>query len=582
MLSRAKRLLVSPLAWIATLAFAVRVVGIGWGLPASDGWDNDGVAPRDFLAGLVETLTPEHFYTYPPVHLFMLAVLTAPITVVALVRAPSLSRDDVIHEILKVPYMTANAYVARGVSLVMSIASIVLVARIAEELRAVETGNRHTAAVRRAGYCAAAFAATNVAGTYYAHTSNLDTPYLFWSLASLLVLVRALARQELRLLRRAFVFAVLAIGSKDQAYGLFLVSVPIATATFVVFDPWARTRRREVLHALFVAAGLAFAVFLVTDAVVLNPAGFRARLEFLSGPASKDFVTYSNDWVGRARMLRDAAMQVDHFYPAALALVGVAGILLAMLRAGRHPARLATTAMPLLAALSFTVTFNFAALRTDHRFFLPQSLLLAVYGGLALERLLFVQRKPMRALVHALVAVPFAVAIHRCLAVDAQLLYDPRYAAEAWLTERVRGGELVETYGNNVYQPRFPAMARVARVGPEPVERRNPLPGVTELQAPFEDVAARGPRFVVLPGGWLWRYLIDPKPDLDPGKVLAPTQAKTLSDERARSHFTRFITGADEYGMAKPFKFESRFFPLLDIHASTSREVWIYERKSAP
>ena len=109
-LSKAARdCLRSPLAWVVIVAGIIRIVGIGWGLPASDGWDNDGVAPRDYLAGLVETFTPGHFYTYPPVHLLLLAILTSPVTIVALVKAPSLAPADVVAEIVKVPYMTANA-----------------------------------------------------------------------------------------------------------------------------------------------------------------------------------------------------------------------------------------------------------------------------------------------------------------------------------------------------------------------------------------------------------------------------------------------------------------------------------------
>ena len=84
-LSKAARdCLRSPLAWVVIVAGIIRIVGIGWGLPASDGWDNDGVAPRDYLAGLVETFTPGHFYTYPPVHLLLLAILTSPVTIVRL------------------------------------------------------------------------------------------------------------------------------------------------------------------------------------------------------------------------------------------------------------------------------------------------------------------------------------------------------------------------------------------------------------------------------------------------------------------------------------------------------------------
>jgi hypothetical protein len=74
----------------------LRMVGIGWGLPASDGWDVDGIAPRDFLPGLVETFTPGHYFTYPPFHLALLALLTLPVTVVTLLRAPSMAPSDLV------------------------------------------------------------------------------------------------------------------------------------------------------------------------------------------------------------------------------------------------------------------------------------------------------------------------------------------------------------------------------------------------------------------------------------------------------------------------------------------------------
>src|SRR5258708_8783559 len=44
----------SPLAWVIAAAFVLRVVAIDWGLPASDTWDTDGVAPRDFLYGALD------------------------------------------------------------------------------------------------------------------------------------------------------------------------------------------------------------------------------------------------------------------------------------------------------------------------------------------------------------------------------------------------------------------------------------------------------------------------------------------------------------------------------------------------
>jgi len=76
----------SPLAWVLAAALLLRCAGLTWGLPASDGWDNDGIAPRDIWPGLIASFTQGQYFTYPPAHLALLAILTAPITLFVLAR----------------------------------------------------------------------------------------------------------------------------------------------------------------------------------------------------------------------------------------------------------------------------------------------------------------------------------------------------------------------------------------------------------------------------------------------------------------------------------------------------------------
>ncbi|MGH7270557.1 MAG: hypothetical protein ACREJ3_09015, partial [Polyangiaceae bacterium] len=74
----------TPLGKILVVALALRLTGLAWGLPAADGWDDDGVAPRDFLVGVLETFWWGHHYTYPPLHLLVLAIVSSPIWIVTL------------------------------------------------------------------------------------------------------------------------------------------------------------------------------------------------------------------------------------------------------------------------------------------------------------------------------------------------------------------------------------------------------------------------------------------------------------------------------------------------------------------
>ena len=558
----------APLTWILVAIGALYAVGIGWGLPATDGWDNDGVAPRDFLAGLVETYSPGKFYTYPPVHVVILGVLTAPVTLVALAKATSLAQPDVIHEVLKVSYMTPIAYVARFTSLLMALGVVYALARIGEELRG-----------RRAGLCVAAVCGVNAPLCYYAHTSNLDVPYLFWGSFALLALVRVIARREPRRLRAVAVLAVLSVGTKDQAYALFLFAAPAALALWASLDVWPRRNARALARELAVAVVIGALMLAVVDAVVINPSGFRARLHFLVGSASQDFAHYSNDWLGRALVVKDAVLHFPRYYPIAFAALFVAGIAVHVVSQRADRSKLAAGFVPLLAILSFTALFNCVARRTDHRFLLPQYALVAVYAGLSLEALLFrVRARWSQWLARAAIALPFAAAIFACADVDANLLLDPRYDAERWLSSHVAPTDTIEVHGLNVYLPRLPTNAHVERVGPEPVDKRNPLPGVVEVTDTFERAAVRRPKWIVVSQGWVWRYLSDPRALPPQGHMVPPTQRADRSDTDATGFFQGLLSEKRGYRWAHVAKWESKTWPVIDIHASTGREIWIFER----
>jgi hypothetical protein len=558
----------SPLTWILAMVFAVEVAGIGWGLPASDGWDNDGVAPRDFLAGLVETVQPGHFTTYPPVHLVLLALLTAPITLVALAHAHSFAAPDVIEEILRVRYMTPIAYASRLVSVAMSLGTVWAAAKIAEELRGP-----------RAGWCAAALVGVNVPLTYYAHTSNLDVPYLFWGSLALLALVRAVARREPRRLRRWGVLAALAVGTKDQAYALFLLGVPATLGSWIGLDPWARSNVRALLRHASQAIAIAVGLLAVIDGAIFNPSGLLGRVRFLMGPASQTYAQYTDDWVGRGYVLRDVVSHFDRYYPLAFAPIVVFGLWLVVRESGRGRTLLVAGLAPLFAAVSFSVAFNCVARRTDHRFLLPQSLMAGIYGGLALQALLWTRLALARWVARVYAGGAFATGLFGAADVDANLVLDPRYDAEAWLRAHAGPGDTIETYGLNVYMPRFAPGVSVTRVSPDAAEHRSPMPGIRELVDAYGSAQARGARFLVVSQGWAWRYLKDPDERQTEGRMLPPTQLEMATRREASDYFKSLTRDAyGSYRLAHAAQWQSAWWPPVDIHASTAREIWIYER----
>lgn len=558
----------------AALAFCLllHVVGITWGLPSSDAWDVDGVAPRDFLPGLAQTYSPGEFYTYPPLHLALLAVVTAPVTLVAVLRAAHLDVPSVMHVILAPPYMTAMTAIARVVTLLMSLGIVLTLTRIAEEIAPDE---------RKEGTATATawFASLGWSFTYYAHTTNLDVPYLFWAMLAVLSMVRAVVRCEPRRLRHVALAGACAIATKDQAYAMFLLGAPAALVAWLVADPRARAAFGKVLRETAIAAVLAGVVLAVIDGAVVNPSGFRARVAFLTGEASKDFFTYSADAKGRLTAFVDTFTAFRMHYPPVLAVLVLGGFAAALVST-RRAAR-AAALVPLFFALSFTFFFNLVALRAEERFTLPQALLWAVYGGFGAERAwagLGLAARSAKLAGRAVVIALFALAAVECVRVDASMIFEPRYEAEAYLLAHATAADTIEVHGLNVYLPRFQDLpARVVRVGPKPPAKRGPIPGVEEVQAPLSDIDARRPRFVVVSGCYEWRYL---ERDLggDTGRIVPPTQRRDASDPDA----TRFFQGLHAHQLGYVLVLMTRierFRPTV-IHGSLGCPMFVFERRA--
>jgi hypothetical protein len=557
----------SPLFWILLAAAVMRAVGLTWGLPASDGWDSDGIAPRDFLVGVVKTYQPGQFFTYPPLHLLLLTLMTFPGWIVGLFRAHSLAPPDVIAELIKVPYMTFFAIVARAVSAAMSVGTIAWIGKIGEELGG-----------KRVGVCAAAACALNASLVYYGNVTNLDGPCMFWSTLAAWQWIRAIARHEPGRFRWASLFTVAAIATKDQAYAVFLLSLPMAFASWFAVDPWPRRNWRPVCGHLCVAIAVATVALLAIDGAVTNPHGFYDRVLFLLGPASRDHAFYPHDWVGRFQLLVDAFASFQHAYPQIAAYLGLFGLGVHACRARGNRSVWAAGLFPLFAIISFTLTFNLLALRSEDRFILAQTAFFSVYMGMAIDMLVFNAYPVVKWAARVAIVVFAGFAFVQCAAVDVALLYDPRYDAERWLREHVRDGDKIETYGQNVYLPRFPAAAKVTRVAPTPVANRGPLPGITEIEQPYEAMETRIPRFVVVSGFWVKRYLIPDRMHVNDGRMYSPAQQAQMKETGARRYFRDLRDERLGYRLVHQSEYVRGVLPAARFHQSIGEPIWIFER----
>ena len=557
----------SPLFWILCAATILRLAGIAWGLPASDGWDDDGIAPRNFLVGIAQTYAPGSYFTYPPLHMILLTILTAPGWIIALFNAPSLRQHDVITELIQVPYMTFFAVVARLVSVSMSVGTIYLIGRMTE-----------TIGGRRAGLFAAATCALNAALTYYGQVTNLDGPYLFWSVLSVWGFMRVIAERETRHLRWAMMSAAAAVATKDQAYAIFLLSLPLAFVLWFALDRWPRQNARKLIVALLLSTGIAMLALLVVDGVISNPSGFAKRIAFLVGPASQDYANYQNNWAGRLGLLQDMWAYFPRYYPTVVAALGVCGIAIHAIRWREDRSKFAAGLLPLLAIISFTIAFNFMALRSESRFFLSQSIFLTVYIGIAIDNLVFTSNPLIRYGARGFAVVLAIIAFYQCAGIDAAFIADPRYDSERWLNDNVHKGDMIETYGLNVYLPRFPMGATVTRVGEKPLKARNPLPSVVEACQPFELVPLRHPRFIVISAFWVSDYLKHGVVEPQYGRMSPKVQQSVFKETAARHYFVALFEGKLPYHLVHKSQYVAGIWPSVTAYESLAQTIFVFER----
>ena len=130
-------------------------------------------------------------------------------------------------------------------------------------------------------------------------------PYLFWGLLSLLWCMRAVTEEAPRRFWLAALFAAAAVATKDQAYALFLLSLPLFLLLWFVSDRWPRAHAGQVLKTLLPAAIVALLLLLLVDGAITNASGFARRIAFLAGPASRDYAEYLRGPGGWLALLGD-------------------------------------------------------------------------------------------------------------------------------------------------------------------------------------------------------------------------------------------------------------------------------------
>ena len=545
---RLKERLSDPATWLHLGFLVAVIVGCNWALPGPDTWANDSISPRSCgLGAIVETYRTGHRHHYPPLHMAVLTVVSLPWMAIAASRV-GIDIDKLGPELLKPFYMTGIEAGARVVAAAMAIGIVYQTMRLWERL-----------AGRRAGVAAGVVVTANAPLVYYAHTGNLDVPFLFWVSWALVEIDRVASgepREEIALL-----LAIAAVLTKDPAACALIVALPIYLLVIPKVVRGTPVLRRGVVRG----TALGVVAYAVVSGAAVNPTGFALRLKYEIFVATETAIQYPLGWRGTAAIARDAFLSTDRFTSWPVAATAAVGLI--MVIAQRRGLDRARALLPFVAAASFSLIFNLLARQTLERYLLPQSLLYFPYAAIPFDWA-WTRWARARVALAAAMAVALSPAWLGVASLDATLLADPRYEAEHFLAALPRGTR-VEVYGGPHFVPRIPPNVAAVRPGVEPLEDRQPIYRVADMVDPAMDPRPRAPDVI----------LLATELSTVPEEYTGPPEYGLTGYRDAISNrfFQRLYDGS--FGFVRSATFTCSLpWPLAcrSIHSSTAGQVWVY------
>lgn len=567
-----------PIGSLLVTSLTLNFIGLSWGLPnGNDTWSTDALKPVTPLAASYRMFQSGwnsgwFYFKYPPGHSLLLAAVYSPY-LLWLWATGQIGMPKVDY-----PYGFADpeqslfvlAMLGRGIgALMMTGATMLWYATCREVLGP------------RGGWLAGWFFATLFPIVFYAHTTNVEAPLIFWTMLAFYGAARVYVRSEDRLgMVLLGAASAMALSTKEQALGI-LIWLPLIILV--------RHIRRQHIEGksfhlpagtwtgLMVAAGL----FVFMNVIFFNPSGFWHRVQFLThslpDDLRKQYVPYYFPIIFEMPKNFDIELaQLHRATEIVAASMGWPLLLVAFLGClvrGWHSMAL----FFIVPAVGYYFISGRSFFILTARYLLPLTVLATGLVAIGLEWAfgLTQRRKAARAIAGCTIAALVIYAGMRGVDAARLLVHDPRYAAEGWLQSNVPEGATIEIYQQRTYLPRFPSGVRVSEV---PFEERS----ITQF-------VARRPDFIVVssagmgnvttkyPRDWQQNY-----EDADEKMTLVQTaspKARVLEHKANRLFLDALATGCLGYAVAH--RFQDRPLVAEPVIPSLAPTIEIY-RHSVP
>jgi 4-amino-4-deoxy-L-arabinose transferase-like glycosyltransferase len=440
--SRARRALFA----IVLAGVLLNLWAIGWGLPNMPyTWAADEFSPLSVHNAIEKRFSNGWFELYPPMHVYVLALAQAPVEILAATGVVTFD-DPRTYEIA--------FYLLRLVSVVMAAGIVGVVFLISRDLFD-----------ERSAVWSAAAAACVAPLVYYGKIANVDVPFVFWLLCSMRSYLKIVQTGAWRDYAVFAITAACAIGTKDQAYGFYLL-VPVV---IVLAEAAARRRAGNgrpvsaaLLNGRMVGAGLlGLLVLALIHNLAFNAPAATERLRIITGDMTAGMQEFQNTPAGHLGLIALGIRHVRFSMGWPLFLIGVAGTALAVLRwrSDRRPLALLVPIVSYWLFLIVPILYNF------DRYMLPVALIMAVYAGAPLARLAGPagRLRPVRL---ALLIGVFGYSLAYATSINTLLDCDSRYEAERWMRANITSDKRLMAIGYSMYLPRLQDFTTMTSVRP--------------------------------------------------------------------------------------------------------------------
>ncbi|MBE9129031.1 glycosyltransferase family 39 protein [Coleofasciculus sp. LEGE 07092] len=419
---------------VLSLSFFINICGIGWGLPSFHGWAIDEIIPAQVLDGIEQGFSNGWYYKYPPFHYYVLTIFYTPFLILDWLNVVDVS---------SLPTYTVLFYIERFVSVVMSTTIVYLV-----YLCGLEIYDKKTSIL------AALMTALNCTFVYYSKTANLEIPFTFWFVLSLLFYLRILKHQKMRDYLLFSTAAVISVCTKDQAYGFYLL-----TPIFIVLVHHLYQKRQNIttniVHSLtdkkiIFSLLLSVTLFFILQNVIFNLEGFIAHILELTSQAGDASKKFDKTIIGYLQLFRQTLKLLMYSLGLPVLIVGSLGLLIAFLKPKKNYLLLCS----LVPTLSYYVFYIGIISYVRDRFLLPITIVLVFFGANFIFMFLICNQKFFK-IKTIFVSILLIYTFIYSASINSLMTQDSRYYVEKWMKQNIRGDALVLGIGHKEYLPRL-------------------------------------------------------------------------------------------------------------------------------